>query len=353
MGLHFCWLSDAHPALLRLVGPDIADVLFHARLGVESFLVLAGFMVAHMLRPVPGEDVRFGAYFVRRACRLLLPFSVAVLCSAADKWLAYVVFGGGRERPGLAELASQLLLVNEYVGVPEPAVGYWTLATLEQFYLGWLAALVLIRWGTFGETAVADHRAAARMGLIAACMFFASGAAFLGAGPVAVHFPRYTFYIAFGILLYDYRRLGLHRGLFPATVLAMVTAAVWLQHSRLTAALVAAGVLYALAGGARFPNSRAVRVLRIVGQRAYSVYLVHAVLGIRVLSAARFVVPYGDWLVIPLVVAATGVSLAGAFAFYRLVEQPCQALARRVRYRATVSAAGDQTEPTTPATATR
>lgn len=68
MGLHLCYMSEAHPALLRLVGPAAAETLYHARLGVESFLVLAGFMMAHMLRPVPGQDVRAASYLARRGC---------------------------------------------------------------------------------------------------------------------------------------------------------------------------------------------------------------------------------------------------------------------------------------------
>lgn len=336
MGLHFGWLSEAHGPLLRLAGPDVADALFHVRLGVESFLVLAGFMMAHMLRPVPGEGIRFGAYFARRGYRLLLPFAAAVLLAAADRWAAHLLFDGGKDRPGVGEVVAQLLLVNEYVGVPEPAVGYWTLATLEQFYLLWLVGFAVVRRATAGDPGAAYRRAVARMGRVALAVFLASGAAFLGAGSLADHLPRYAFYIALGILLYGNARLGLHRWELRAAVAGMAGAAVWFQHSRLTAALVAVGVLYALAGGARFPGGRAVGALRYVGRRAYSLYLVHAVVGMRVLTGYRYVGRHGDWVAVPLVLAAAAASLAGAAVFFRWVERPCQDLARRVRYRATV-----------------
>lgn len=126
MGLHLCWLSEAHESLLRIVGPDVADLALNARLGAESFFVLSGFMMAHMLRPVAGQDVRLGRYFVRRCYRLLVPFWVAVLIAAADRWAMYLLFDGGTGRPDLVAVVAQLLLVNEFLRIPEPAVGYWS-----------------------------------------------------------------------------------------------------------------------------------------------------------------------------------------------------------------------------------
>lgn len=334
MGLHLCYMSEAHGPLLRLVGPTVAEILYHARLGVESFLVLAGFMMAHMLRPVPGVAVSLRAYFLRRCYRLLLPFWVAVLLAATDKWAAYLSFGGGSGRPGLFEIGTQLLLVNEFLGVPEPAVGYWSLATLEQFYLLWLTSFAVVRLGTRGPTADAAYqRAVARMATVGVVVLLASEAAFLAAGPEAVHLTRFAFYIALGSLLYGHARLGIGRWEFRLAVVALVAAAVGFLHSRLAAASVTTGVLYALARGACFPTWTVFGALRFVGRRAYSVYLIHAIVGLRVLSGFRLLSPHGDWLAIPLVAAAGLVSLVAADLFFRFVERPCQNLARRVRYR--------------------
>lgn len=333
MGLHLCYMSEAHPALLRLVGPTAAEILYNARLGVESFLVLAGFMMAHMLRPAPGEGVRLAAYFARRCCRLLLPFWLAVLLAAADKWAAYALLGGGRGRPDLAGVASQLLLVNEFFGVPEPAVGYWSMATLELFYVLWLAGFALV-WRAMPAGPNAYRTAVARMGPVGLAVFFASAAAYFRLGPEAVHLFRYAFFIVLGVLLYGHARLGLYRWELRLAVVALAATTVGFQNSRPVAALVTAGVLYALARGARFPQGPLFGALRFVGARAYSVYLIHAIVGLRLLGGFRLVAPYGDWVAVPLVLAGAAASLAGAEGFHRLVERPCQRLARRVRYRA-------------------
>jgi peptidoglycan/LPS O-acetylase OafA/YrhL len=333
MGLHLCYMSEAYGALLRLVGPDAAEALFHVRLGVESFLVPAGFMMAHMLRPVPGEAVSLRAYFLRRCYRLLLPFWVAVLLAAADKWAAYFSFAGGSGRPSLFDAGTQLLLANEFFGVPEPAVGYWSLATLEQFYVLWLGGFAAVRLATRGAMADAAYRrAVARLATVGLGVFLASGVSFLTAGPEAVHLAGFAFYVALGSLLYGHTRLGVGRWEFRLAVVALVAAAVGFLHSRLTAA-VTTGVLYALARGARFPTGPVFRVLRFVGRRAYSVYAMHAIVGLRVLSGFRLLSSRGDWLAIPLIVAAGIASLVATDLFFRLVERHCQNLARRVRYR--------------------
>lgn len=329
MGLHLCYMSEAHPALLRLVGPGAAEALYHLRLGVESFLVLAGFMTAHMLRPVPGEAVRTGAYLARRGYRLLLPYGAAVVLAAADKWVAHLLFGGGQGRPGPGAVAAQLLLVNEFFGVPEPAVGYWSMATLEQFYLLWVGCFALVRWAGGLSTG-----AASRMGPLALGVVLGSGWAFLFLGPETLNLVRFAFYIALGFLLYGRVRLGLYRWESAVAVAAVAGATVWFQHSRLLAALLTCGVLSALARGYRFPRWGLLHPFHYVGRRAYSVYLVHAVVGLRLLSGYRFAADrFGDWAAVPAVVAAAGASLAGAAMFYRLIERPCQELARRVRYR--------------------
>ena len=334
MGMHLCWMSEAHAPLVRLVPEWLPDLAYRFRLGVESFLVLAGFMAAHMLRPVAGEGVRLSAYFLRRACRLLLPFAVAVLLAAADKWLAYYLFGGGTGRPGPFEVLSQLFLINEFVGVHEAAVGYWSLVTLEQAYLLGLFALFVAYRTASGPPEAAYETAWARLGPLALVVFLGSGAAFLWLPKLPVALPQYAFYIALGVLLYGHSRLGRYRREFPVALGALWLAAVLTQHSRLTAALVATGVLSALARGARFPGGPVFAALRWVGMRSYSVYLVHAVLGLRLLSGYKFVGKFGDWVAVPLVLLAAAGSLVGAALFYQLVERPCLELARRVRYRA-------------------
>jgi peptidoglycan/LPS O-acetylase OafA/YrhL len=329
MGLHLCWLSEAHESLLRIVGPDVADLALNARLGAESFFVLSGFMMAHMLRPVAGQDVRLGRYFVRRCYRLLVPFWVAVLIAAADRWAMYLLFDGGTGRPDLVAVVAQLLLVNEFLRIPEPAVGYWSLATLEQFYLLWVVCFAVARLASLEEPE-ATYRG---MGVAAVALLLASGTMFLWFGSPNILLGEFAFYIALGILLYGNSELGLYRWELRTALAVTAAAAVFFQHPRLVAALVAVAVIYAVARGVRFSDRDGFGALRWVGRRSYSVYLVHAVIGIRLLTGFRFLAHYGDWLAVPCVLGAAAASLVCASLYYRWIERPCQLLARRIHYR--------------------
>jgi peptidoglycan/LPS O-acetylase OafA/YrhL len=343
MAMHLCWMSEANRPLLRLVPAIVPDLAYHVRLGVEAFLILAGFMAAHMLRPVPGEAVRLGAFCLRRGCRLLIPFGVAVLAAAADRWAAYLLFGGGAGRPSLTDVLAQLLLVNEWLGIPEAAVGYWTLVVLEQAAVVGLVALAVAHLGAAGGDSERYRTAYTRMGPVALALFLGSGAVFLLAPSFPFTLPRFGFYISFGVLLYGRTRLGLFKWESTVALAVLIAVTVLTQHSRLTASLVTVGALSALARGVRFPSGFVFGALRYVGRRSYSVYLVHAIVGIRLLSLSKFLNGYGDWAVVPLIGVAAAASLAGAAVFYRWVEFPCQRLAGRFRYRTPEFTSVDET----------
>src|SRR5688500_18643778 len=76
--LHF-YNSALYDSFLTLFGEAGKWVIWNLRLGVESFFVLAGFMMAHMMRPVPGEEVSISGYLKRRFWRLIVPYWTAVL----------------------------------------------------------------------------------------------------------------------------------------------------------------------------------------------------------------------------------------------------------------------------------
>jgi peptidoglycan/LPS O-acetylase OafA/YrhL len=155
--------------------------------------------------------------------------------------------------------------------------------------------------------------------------------------------PRFGFYISFGVLLYGRTRLGLFKWESTVALAVLIAVTVLTQHSRLTASLVTVGALSALARGVRFPSGFVFGALRYVGRRSYSVYLVHAIVGIRLLSLSKFLNGYGDWAVVPLIGVAAAASLAGAAVFYRWVEFPCQRLAGRFRYRTPEFTSVDET----------
>jgi peptidoglycan/LPS O-acetylase OafA/YrhL len=136
-------------------------VLFHARVpafagafvGVDVFFVLSGFFITGLLvreRESTG-DVRLGAFYGRRALRLL-PALLVVLCAT----LAIVMtLYAPIDRARIASTARAVALhagnvefargaVNYFGSGDNPLLHTWSLAVEEQFYLVWPLLLVVM-----------------------------------------------------------------------------------------------------------------------------------------------------------------------------------------------------------------
>jgi peptidoglycan/LPS O-acetylase OafA/YrhL len=112
--------------------------------GVDAFFVLSGFLITAILlrEQTGGASVRFGAFYRRRALRLL-PALVVFLA-------IYVFYETVTNLPNHHEPASALSILfyysNTWLHRTPMSVGLgqmWSLAVEEQFYLLWPACLVL------------------------------------------------------------------------------------------------------------------------------------------------------------------------------------------------------------------
>ena len=112
--------------------------------GVDAFFVLSGFLITAILLSDQARNgrVRFGAFYRRRALRLL----PALVTFAA----IYLVYEWSTSLPGAHEPSSILSVVFYYSNtwlhrVPtSPGLGHlWSLAVEEQFYLVWPLCLSL------------------------------------------------------------------------------------------------------------------------------------------------------------------------------------------------------------------
>ncbi|WP_439621264.1 acyltransferase family protein [Gemmata sp.] len=329
VALHL-YAGELNAVLSERLGPRGAAGVLNVRLGVESFFVLAGFMLAHTLRPQPGERAALGLYLARRCVRLLPPYWVAVLLAAANLWLARVLVGGGRAAPGAGDVAAQMFLVQEAFGVREAAVGFWSLVALEQFYLLWLLAVAAVRALVSDEAArlrTEAWAAATGCGLLVWLFPYDPAAGFA--------LPMWGGFILLGVLLYRATVQRDGRGPFLLALLAAGAAGYATGDLRFLRAAVAVAALGLIGQGFELPRRRAFEALRWVGTRSYSIYLVHGTVAYRVYSLDPRGEKFGGPLV--LVLVALVLSLAAAAVFYRFVERPCLEAARRVRYRRTAA----------------
>jgi peptidoglycan/LPS O-acetylase OafA/YrhL len=333
--LHF-YTGNLNEYWQRLGGHCLEYAVWNLRFGVESFFILAGFMMAHMLRPAPGEAVSLTLYLKRRFYRLIIPYWVAVLLATADRWLVWTVLKRGGDRlPDIWAVLAQLTLLQEVWNINEAALGLWSMVTLEQFYLIWLAfyALVrlLIRLGRVGPTGY-GHPERVMAGLtFLACA--GSAAALMVGYNYRWQLPLFAIYLTLGMLLYWALRQRFARPLFLAAVGLLAAVAIVTETSRPVTGLLTVAFLAPLARGYRLPKSVILRGLAYVGQRSYSVYLVHGIVGQRVFSLASKLGGRDDWVAFPLLAAGLIATLLAAMLFYRYVELPCREKARSVKFR--------------------
>jgi peptidoglycan/LPS O-acetylase OafA/YrhL len=325
VALHL-FAGELNEVLSQRLGPGGTSAVLNVRLGVESFFVLAGFMLAHTLRPQPGERAALGLYLTRRCVRLLPPYWVAVLLAAANLWLARLLVGGGKAAPGAGDVAAQMFLVQEAFGVREAAVGFWSLVALEQFYLLWLLVVTAVRTLVPGEAArlrAEAWAAAAGCGLLVWLFPYSPAAAFA--------LPMWGGFILLGVLLYRATVQRDGRTPFLLALLAAGAAGYATGDLRFLRGAVAAAALALIGQGFALPRACAFEALRWVGTRSYSIYLVHGTVAYRVYSLDPRAEKFGGPLV--LVAAALVLSLVAGAVFYRFVERPCLEAARRIRYR--------------------
>lgn len=125
------WVMLFHSFIVGGLGHDFAWLSRYGWAGVDIFFVLSGFLIGtQVLRPLQrGEPLSFGAFYGRRAWRILPAFAVVLAL--------YVWFPGLREVPGLQpwwQFATFTL--NLLTDTNNQAFSHaWSLCVEEHFYL--------------------------------------------------------------------------------------------------------------------------------------------------------------------------------------------------------------------------
>lgn len=308
------------------LAPDLlAWLANHARIAVQVFLVLSGFLAAHALAPDGQARIAsLPAMLLRRYLRLALPFAgallITLLCAAwARSQMNHALIPAV---PGATQFALHVLMLHGVLGVESLSAGVWYVAIdLQLFAL--LAGLLWLGQRLAPRLPVGPVLA---LGLGLAALFhfnlddawdswglYFFGSYALGAGArwaLAARPLRHGFALLAGLtllaLLLDYR----------ARILVALLTALWLLLSLRRPGLLPAWVES--------------RPLRFLGRISYAVFLIHfAVLLLVNPLVVRLAGDSPAWNALG-VLAAWGLSVAAGAAFHRWVERPALAWAGRL-----------------------
>lgn len=313
---------------LAFYGPmaDHADELFpalfewlenHARLAVQVFLVMGGYLAARAL-PLDRDRQGFGLELraaVRRVgqrfLRLALPvwatLMLAIVCNGlADHWMDHPSISAA---PNLLQVASHLLLLQDLTGHEALSAGLWYVAIDFQLY-AMLSLMVLCC------RAWPDPQAALQW----ACLLLTAASAFFFNREANWDVLAPYFWCSYG--------LGVLIGLKASPRMLMVLMGVVLAalaidwRTRLLVAGLTAGALWWWLSSAQSAYRLKGALIPGLSRISYAVFLVHFPVSLVVNAAWVTFLPTQAWLQFLGVVTAFKLSLLAGWAFHRWVEQP-------------------------------
>ncbi|MBN8923379.1 MAG: acyltransferase [Rhodanobacter sp. 68-29] len=340
------WVMLFHSWMVGGVGGPFQPIADCGWMGVDLFFVLSGYLIGRqLLEPLGrGEPLRFGAFYLRRAFRIL-PAFLAVLA-------IYVLFPAWREAPGLQPawqfLTFTLNLLIDYRH--NQAFSHaWSLCVEEHFYL----LFPLLAWWLArrpSRTAVVVGAA----GVVAAGLLLRGYASLHGRDWLeSIYYPTWTRLdgLLAGVLLATiqtwqpawWAAMQRRANLLAGAGLLLAAAAIWLFRDKTAfaasvfgfpllslglALLVAAG-----AGSAGWPGRWRVPGAGWIAAASYSLYLSHklAMHAVHELLQ-RWPVPHG---LAAFAAYALAIAAAGALLHYA-VERPF------LRLRARLARAGSR-----------
>ncbi|WP_051933414.1 acyltransferase [Massilia sp. BSC265] len=309
----------------QAIMPLLIDWLYdHARIAVQVFLVIGGFLAARSLSPAGLPGIRSPAHLVwRRYLKLAPPFCVAMLLAViASAWASsWMTHDSISPAPTMAQLGAHALLLHGVLGMESLSAGAWYVAIDFQLY----ALMTLLAWLS-GHLAGGHSPGWLLPGLVVA-----------GVGASLLHFnldadwdvwaPYFFGAYGLGALAWwagDPERPPRSAALLLAAMLLLPSLALMLEfRSRIAVALATACVLY-LFGRLRpaFNAGNALSAINYAGKISFSVFLVHFPVSLVVNAGfTRFVSEQAHVQAVGMLVAWVASLLAGAV-FFRWVETP-------------------------------
>ena len=331
----------AHPAI-----PEVLDWLYeYARMAVQVFLVLGGYLAAASLAPL--GRAQFGAPWPKigkRFVRLVVPYAVAlvitiVVSAAIRPWFDHESVSAD---PDLWQLLAHALLLQNIVGEESLSAGVWYVSIdFQLFALTTLlfaamraAAAPLQRWWPWAATAA---QVVVVAGVVASLYGFNRDADwdvwalyFFGAYGLGM--------MAFWAVQAEKRSTALNWCLLMA---ALVLSALELQwRDRIALAGVTALLLVV---AMRWQGSRqwqGIAPLRWLGQISYSVFLIHFSVCLLVNAVETYFWPDSMLAAMLGMVLAFVLSVAAGYLLYRKVERHVPSWHEALRWQAGLIGAG-------------
>jgi peptidoglycan/LPS O-acetylase OafA/YrhL len=307
--------------------PRVVEWLHHdARLAVQAFFVMAGFLAARAL--APDFVLRLPSFWPpirKRFRRLALPCFAAVLISVACAAVARSVMNDPSlpAAPSLMQLAAHALLLQDLLGYEALSAGVWYVAIDFQLF----AMMVLLLW--VARAAPLRHRSAAAIVLVGGAA--AMSLFMINRDPSFDIIAPYFFGVyALGAAAFWASTPGRSPlWLMPVALVVLLALAVDFRERVAVAAVIAlcVGVARSIDPTGRWPD---IRMLAFLGRISFSVFLIHYPVAMLVNTAVHVSFGANPEASIAGLFVAWALSIAAGAVFHRWIEAPALRVGERV-----------------------
>lgn len=320
---------------VRPLLPDLIDWLGDdARIAVQVFLVIGGFLAAKSLSPggYPGVAHPLKTAW-RRYAKLAPSFVAATLVATAASALAasYMQHDSISAPPTLGQLGAHALLLHGVLGFPSMSAGAWYVAIDFQLYV----LTILMLW--LGELLLDNRKRPGLMPVMVA-LGVASSLLYFNLDSDWDNWAPYFFgSYGLGMMAWwasDPRRRPGSTLMLMLLVLVPTVAALFLDfRSRIALALMVACVLFLFGRIQPQSRGRGWQLIHFLGKISYSVFLIHFPVSLLVNAAFTAFVPPEPALQAVGMLVAWAASLAAGALFHYWVELPLGRLIRHIATR--------------------
>jgi peptidoglycan/LPS O-acetylase OafA/YrhL len=320
----------------------ITAPLSRGYLGVQVFFVLSGFVIAFSQRDTFVTLRYLGNFALRRSLRLDPPYWVTIFAVILLNYVARRVgFGDLEPLPSWPVVLANMAYLHDLLGLQQIVAVSWTLCIEVQFYL-MLTVLVGLVQRLPGQRALLGWPSAGAF-VVFIVLFAAS---LLDLARPRMHWSLFLphWYMFFlGAVVWWTLDGRVHRAWVWVCAAAVVVVMVMFEWGRGEvpwhyqyfdrSAVAVATALSILIVGTRgkLETLLSNRPLQFLGRISYSLYLAHAIAGGKVMKLGQKFVGTSPAAAVFLFFLAFGVSILGAYVFYRLIERPSVELTKRLK----------------------
>lgn len=279
--------------------------------GVEVFFVISGFIIPYSMFVNDYSLDKIFLFLKKRIIRIEPPYLISAILAIVLNYVSTLspFYRGGPFKPDWWNALGHVAYLNAFTGRPWLNPVYWTLALEFQYYI-----LIALLFGL-----VVSSKRYRRL------LFFAG---FIGASLVAPKNDSFIFYYAgyflVGIVLFQFYCRIITKTEF--LVLLLATCGVLFYRQGLFLFLLTGTTVSVILFVKKVPA-----FMKWLGTISYSLYLLHALIGGRIMNLTEARV-HSETLRGAMVFVALAVSVMCSALYYRFIEKPFKVRAAMIKY---------------------